>query len=179
MQIARLRYVWILLTLLFVPSIVLFGQSIKKYVKPLNENIRLTPGGQIMGVMLSGVRVEVLEKQSEWTKVQVTGWIHNQSLVSDLNQVAAFYIRASHILLDTDAEAQKILNQIKAGADFEEMANLHSKDRTSGSVGGDLGKFRRGDFSDVFEKAAFNLKVGEVSSVIKTDLGYHIIKRTE
>lgn len=156
-----------------------FPQGGELFVKPLSENIRLGPNGQIIGVILSGTEVEVLERQTNWIKVQMTGWIRETALVADKSEIAAFYIRASHILLSTAAEAQKVLDQIKAGADFEEMANSHSIDRQSGEVGGDLGRFRRGDFSEAIENAAFKLKIGELSGVVKSDLGFHIIKRTE
>jgi len=179
MRSVRLINAWIFIVVVLLTATVTFSQGGKLFVKPMSENIRLSPGGKIIGVVLSGTHVEVLERRSDWIKVQTTGWIPQNSLVTDKSKIDAFYIRASHILISTEEETQRILNQIKEGADFEEMANAHSKDRTSGRVGGDLGKFRRGDFSAPFENAAFGLKTGEVSEVVKTDLGFHIIKRTE
>ena len=179
MNFVRLITICILSIVFFAISTATFAQGGIQYVKPLSENIRLSPNGQIIGVVLSGTPVEILERQSDWTKVQMTGWIHKNALVTDKSKIAAFYIRASHILVSTYEEAQRIISQIIGGADFEELANSHSVDRKSGEVGGDLGRFRRGDFSAAIENAAFNLKVGEISGIIKSDLGYHIIKRTE
>jgi len=87
-------------------------------------------------------------------------------------------IRASHILVDTEEEAQKILNEIKNGADFAELAKKYSKD-PSKENGGDLGFFGKDVMVEEFEKAAFDLEVGEVSEPVKTDFGYHIIKVTD
>ena len=179
MRSVRLIQSWIFIVIVFLTSTVTFAQGGELFVKPLSENIRLSPGGQIIGVILSGTQVEILERRSDWIKVQTTGWIRQNSLVTDISEIDAFYIRASHILVLTKEEAKRILHQIKEGADFEEMANAHSKDRKSGMLGGDLGKFCRGDFSAPLEIVAFALKIGEVSGVVKTDLGFHIIKRTE
>ncbi len=87
-------------------------------------------------------------------------------------------IRASHILVDTENEAKKILTEIKAGGDFAALAKDYSKDPGSKELGGDLGYFSKGKMDPEFEKAAFALKPGEISDVVKTTFGYHIIKVT-
>ncbi len=86
-------------------------------------------------------------------------------------------IRASHILLKTDKEAGAILDQLKAGGNFEELAKK-SACRDSAAKGGDLGWFGKGVMVQAFEDGALALKEGEYSGVVKTDLGYHIIKLT-
>jgi peptidyl-prolyl cis-trans isomerase C len=73
------------------------------------------------------------------------------------------------------AEAEKLLKQIQGGADFAKVAKECS-DCPSAPRGGDLGYFKRGQMAPEFEKAAFALKVGQVSDVVKTEFGYHIIK---
>ncbi len=70
---------------------------------------------------------------------------------------------------------QKVLEQIRNGEDFGEMALLYSED-TSNKDHGDLGYFRKGELLPVFEKEALRLKVGEVSGIVRTDFGFHIIK---
>ena len=72
-------------------------------------------------------------------------------------------------------KCQKVLEKIKKGEDFGEMAILYSED-TSNRDHGDLGYFRKGELLPVFEKEALRLKVGEVSGIIRTEFGFHIIK---
>lgn len=86
-------------------------------------------------------------------------------------------IKASHILVKTEKEAKDILAQLKSGGNFEELAKKHSVDSSS-AKGGDLGWFGKGSMVPVFEKAATALKEGQISDVVKSDFGFHIIKLT-
>jgi tetratricopeptide (TPR) repeat protein len=88
-------------------------------------------------------------------------------------------VKASHILVTTEAEAKALLQRIKKGENFSALAKKYSQDPGSGSRGGDLGYFSTGAMVEPFEKAAFSLKAGEVSGVVKTGFGYHIIKLTD
>lgn len=74
------------------------------------------------------------------------------------------------------AEAEALLDSINAGADFAELARAHSDDPGSVDAGGDLGWFRRGQMVREFEDAAFALFDGQVSDVVESDFGFHIIK---
>jgi peptidyl-prolyl cis-trans isomerase C len=98
-------------------------------------------------------------------------------------------VRASHILLmtkDKDEAAKKaakskideLLKRARAGEDFAALAKANSEDG-SASQGGDLGAFPRGRMVPEFDKVAFSLKPGEISDVVTTEFGYHIIKLTE
>jgi peptidyl-prolyl cis-trans isomerase C len=103
-------------------------------------------------------------------------------------------VRASHILIElkptaanvdpneakaqAKAKAQNLLEQIKGGADFAELAKTHSSCPSS-AKGGDLGFFGRGDMVEPFEKAAFSLEPGQISDVVETKFGYHVIKVTD
>jgi peptidyl-prolyl cis-trans isomerase C len=86
-------------------------------------------------------------------------------------------IRASHILVKSEQEAQAILDQLKKGSSFENLAKAKSTD-SSAAKGGDLGWFGKGSMVPAFEKAAFGLKEGQLSGVTKSDFGFHIIKLT-
>jgi len=88
-------------------------------------------------------------------------------------------IRASHILVADEQTAQDLLDQLNTGADFAELAKEHSTDTASAEKGGDLDWFTRGRMVREFEDAAFALEVGEISDIIKTQYGYHIIKLTD
>lgn len=76
-------------------------------------------------------------------------------------------------------KAENLLKEIKNGADFSELAKKNSDDPGSASKGGDLGWIEKGKMVPEFEKVAFSLQAGEVSSVIKTTYGYHIVKKLE
>ena len=95
------------------------------------------------------------------------------------NLATSSQIRASHILLKTEEEAKKVKEQLGKGGDFARIAKEKSLDTGSAKNGGDLGFFSRGQMVPEFERAAFSLNVGEVSSPVKTQFGYHIIKVTD
>jgi peptidyl-prolyl cis-trans isomerase C len=77
---------------------------------------------------------------------------------------------------EAKAKAEDIRKQIVAGASFDELAKKESDDIGSGARGGDLGSFSHGQMVPAFEEAAFKAKVGDVTPVVKTQFGYHIIK---
>ena len=87
-------------------------------------------------------------------------------------------IHCSHILVKTEKEANVVIDRLKTGEKFSKIAKEVSL-CSSKKRGGDLGKFGRGKMVREFENAAFNLKKGEISPIIKTKFGYHIIKRLE
>jgi peptidyl-prolyl cis-trans isomerase D len=94
-------------------------------------------------------------------------------------------VRASHILFKTEgkdekavqAQAEEVLKQVKApNADFAALAKKYSEDESNASNGGDLDYFGRGRMVAEFEQAAFAMKNGEISNLVKTSFGFHIIK---
>ena len=87
-------------------------------------------------------------------------------------------IRASHILVDDEETANEVLDKLNNGADFAELAREYST-CPSAEEGGDLDWFPRGMMVPEFEEAAFALQVGEMSALVKTQYGYHIIKLTD
>ena len=106
-----------------------------------------------------------------------------------------YKIRAKHILVKSEArkgdmvdaipgekplaKVKRILSEIKNGADFDSLARKYSDDPGSGAKGGDLGFFERRQMVQPFDEAVFKLKVGEVSGIVQTRFGYHIIKLAE
>ena len=87
-------------------------------------------------------------------------------------------VHCAHILLKTQTEANAVLERLKKGEKFAKIAKEVSL-CPSKKRGGDLGFFGRGKMVKEFEKAAFALPKGQLSPVIKTKFGYHIIKRLE
>ena len=86
-------------------------------------------------------------------------------------------IKCLHILLKKQSEALMVLDRLKNGESFSNLAKELSIDKASGKQGGDLGFFRKGMMVKPFEDVAFKLEKGQISEPVKTEFGYHIIKR--
>lgn len=127
-----------------------------------------------------------------------SGLLAERIVEKDINPTDADYaqfIKASHVLVriqpgkdederkkNEDAAKEKIdkiAAEIKGGLDFAEAAKKYSEDEQNKDKGGDLGWFKRGRMAPEFEKAAFDLKPGDVSEPVKTFYGYHLIKVTK
>ena len=93
-------------------------------------------------------------------------------------------VRASHILLKTEgkddaavkAKAEDVLKQAKGGADFADLAKKYSEDEQSAKNGGDLDYFGKGRMVPEFDQAVFTMEPGQISDLVKTQYGYHVIK---
>lgn len=101
-------------------------------------------------------------------------------------------VKASHILISTvddngkelsetkkkeaKKKAEEVLKKAKSGEEFSELAKEYSDDSGSAANGGDLGYFTKGQMVQPFEEAAFSLKSGEISGLVESEYGYHIIK---
>jgi peptidyl-prolyl cis-trans isomerase D len=96
-------------------------------------------------------------------------------------------IRASHILFRTEgqdeetvrAQAEQVLQEARSGADFAELARKYSNDETNREQGGDLDYFTRGRMVAEFDEAAFALDNGQISDLVRSSFGFHIIKLTD
>lgn len=91
----------------------------------------------------------------------------------------AVKIKCSHILVEKQSESLVIMERIKKGEKFGKLAKELSIDSGSAKKDGSLGYFTKGMMVKPFEEAAFKLQIGEISEPIKTEFGYHIIKRFE
>lgn len=113
----------------------------------------------------------------------------NKYIADHKTQVAATQIDVSHILLSVPADAnaqakaavyakaQKILAEVKANpSKFAELAKQYSEDPISAQKGGDLGYFGKGIMAKPFEDVAFDMKPGQISQIVETQYGYHILK---
>jgi len=142
------------------------------------------------GMTLDGFKREMRES----AEVQLRDQALREEVIGDLqptdDELAAYLetnisqydvpeeIRASHILVDEEETANEVLDKLKNGADFAELAREYST-CPSAEEGGDLDWFSRGMMVPEFEEAAFALQVGEMSALVKTQYGYHIIKLTD
>ncbi len=134
-------------------------------------------------------KTQVEELTNQFLKTYAISKLMKTVKVSD-DEVKSYYdthkseflspetVRASHILVSDEKLADEILVELNNGADFGALAQKHSNCPTSAN-GGDLGDFAKGQMVPEFEKAAFELKVGELSGKVKTQFGFHIIKVTD
>jgi peptidyl-prolyl cis-trans isomerase C len=165
------------------------GMSIEELEKTLLERSGISKAG-FRSEMRMGLGFEKLMKkamESERGKVtEADAKTYYDSNIARYTHEAQ--AQASHILVDirgkdeegkaaAKVEAEGYLKQIKDGSDFAALAKEHSSCPSS-AKGGDLGKFEKGRMVPEFSEAAFSMKVGEVSDVVKTQFGYHIIKLT-
>jgi len=88
-------------------------------------------------------------------------------------------VTAQHILLPTKEEAEKALKRVQGGENFAKVAKEVSTDPMSAPRGGEIGPFRKGELVPEFENAVFPLKLGQVSGIVETQFGFHIVKKTQ
>ena len=136
------------------------------------------------------LKVEQL-KQMKLAKIQISRREVEEFYHSKRDSLPDFKetVDISHILLqikpgkDAEEETRKkmeqILSRIKAGEDFGELATRYSEDPGSKNRRGELGFFKRGEFVPEFEQAAFALKPGEISDIVRSEHGFHIIQMIE
>jgi len=117
------------------------------------------------------IMYDVLQKREIRRDLEVS-----ESEIEDFYEKLKIGFRPRHILVRSLAEANEIMKLLSEGAVFEALAMEKSIDRRTYANGGDMGLIRVGDTPPEFEKALWNMKVGETVGPIKTDLGYHIIR---
>jgi peptidyl-prolyl cis-trans isomerase D len=134
------------------------------------------------------IRYLTIDQEALRARATVTGQQIERSYNDNMQQYSTpEQVRASHILLKTEGkddaavkkQADDLLAQIKKGANFEELAKKNSQDTVSAAKGGDLDFFNKGQMVPEFDKVAFELQPGQMSDVVKSSFGYHIIKVTD
>jgi len=153
--------------------------AVRQQVGPEFE-VLLAQYGMTADDLRKNIRISLLVFEVSTKDVVVT----DEQIATYYNEHAAEFgspemVKASHILVDTETEAQVALDRIRAGADFGEVAATVSMDPVSAPNGGDLGFFAAGEMVKEFEDAAFALHAGEISGIVRTDYGYHIIQVTD
>ena len=168
----------------FADKVKLDAASVQKYYDDNRKQFELPEQARTEYVVLS---LDALLAQVSLTDAEVKSWYEGHK---DRYQQAEER-RASHILLLANADAsaadkakakskaEEVLKDVqKAPAKFAELAKQHSQDPGSAEKGGDLGFFGRGMMVKAFEETVFKQKEGEISALVQSEFGYHIIKLT-
>jgi peptidyl-prolyl cis-trans isomerase C len=122
------------------------------------------------------VIVEELLRRKVEAATQVSDDEVRKAYEENKSLLSAETVGVSHIMLKSESDAEAVQVELKGGKAFAEVAKEKSQDRGSAENGGDLGTVGRGQTEPEFEAAAFALKEGEVSGIVKTQYGYHILK---
>ncbi len=157
----------------FITEKLLLTEAEKRGIQHLDdvENLLRQARQKILVAKLIAVEVESKVKISDGD-AKAYYEAHHDEFMSPMR------VRASHILLRSREEAESVLTKIKAGSDFGEMAKQFSLDPTA-SKGGDLGFFEKGQLILEIEEAAFAMKKDQLSGVIQTNFGFHLLKVTD
>lgn len=148
---------------------------------------------EIVACIEEGKReMESEEKFNEWLRANAMTYddlkamLRSQLLSNALRDkvtasitTTAEQVRARHIMVTTEGKAREVLAELQAGGDFAALARQYSEDETTKDHGGDLGFFPRGIMPPEFEEAAFALSPSQVSGVVKTPFGFHIVQVLE
>lgn len=135
-------------------------------------------GSEAVGAWLAANQYDIVSFRRALRRERLAQWMVEQladGVPSEMEQV-----HARHILVDSQTEAEGLRAQWEGGAAFEELAVLHSLDASSRVGGGDLGWFPRGVLPHgALEEAAFSLEPDQVSPVVETELGFHLVQTVE
>jgi peptidyl-prolyl cis-trans isomerase D len=165
----------------FASGVVVPDAEIASWFESHKENYRLPEKKKI--------KYAVIDTQALRERAQIAEADLKQHYQDNVQQYSVpEQVRASHILLKTEGkddaavkkQMEEILAKVKApGADFAKIANQYTEEEVGKTRGGDLDFFGRGAMAKEFEEAAFALQPGQISPVVKTQFGYHVIKVTD
>jgi len=137
-----------------------YGYSMEDFTKNIVTNLKLK---------------KLLEPRITITEAEMKTYFEQNKTTFDVQE----QVKASHILVDSEAKAKEVKDKLAAGGDFAELAKEYSIDTGSSQNGGELGFFPRDTMVKEFENVAFSLKPGTISDPVQTKYGYHIIKVEE
>jgi parvulin-like peptidyl-prolyl isomerase len=124
------------------------------------------------GLIIEALMEELCEGKDAVSKDEVSAYYRQNKKKYLLGE----RVRVRHIMLKTLDEAKEIRNRLYQGEDFVTLAKQYSIWQPTKEQGGDLGYIQRGMVNKAFERAAFSLRRGEISDIVKTEYGYHIIR---
>ena len=173
----------------------------EEWKKGVMEQMKLTSEEEfVRQVELQGASVDVIRKQFEESlllqevrRMEVDSKVsvsepeigdRYREHIADYTEAAKVRLREIVVKFDSTTEvdqgqkARRLLQEIRQGADFAEVARMHSES-SSREAGGDLGFFEKGELTDALEKAAFALAPGEVSEVLRMETAYYILRIEE
>ncbi len=155
-----------------------YGMSTEKIRREMREDTRKN----LMAEMLKNQKFGMVDVTRREVKEFFETYKDSLGLISEKFEIAHIFLNpkaGNKLKAKAKKFAQALLDSIKAGADFEQLAKDNSDDPGSAAAGGDLGFVKRGVFYPEFESAAFKLKEGELSEVIESPVGFHIIELIE
>ncbi len=157
----------------YINDTLLYREAMRKNLHKDKELLRL----------LEAARKKILVARLLQDEVDNAIEINDEDVAAFYDENSARYMtpeimRVSHILVPSRVQANEILENLTAGESFEDLARAKSVDPTAQRAG-DIGYFPKGQLMPEFEGACAQLGVGEISGVVKTKLGYHIIKLTD
>lgn len=168
----------------FMPQVKIEASAIKDYYEKHQDEFKLPEQARLEYVVLSA---ENLAAQVTVNEEEIAAYYKEHARQFGQTEER----QASHILIKAAAsasesekkaamdKARKVLQEVKKSPDnFAQLAKQYSEDSGSASQGGDLGYFGRGAMVKPFEEAAFKMAAGEISDLVQSDFGYHIIKLT-
>lgn len=152
----------------------LYGSLVIDAQAQVNEALAILPDGELKKEMNAAMEAYADAGQIWGAKIRSgSGEIHSEF------GPGATIIPKYSLLPPTLAKAEEIVKRVRGGEDFAKLAKEFSTDTSNKDKGGDLGWFGRGQMVPEFEQAAFTLKPGEVSDIVESTFGYHIIKLEE
>lgn len=155
-----------------------YGMSLEKIKRELRDDLRKN----LMSQRVQEKRFGMVEATKRETEIFFEEYKDSLGLIPEKYELSRIFInpRASDKVKEKFRSfAKSLIDSIKNGADFAQLAKKYSEDPGSAAGGGDLGFVKKGVFFSEFEAASFALNPGEVSDVIQTPVGFHIIQLLE